>query len=966
MCRAPAVSLLVLSVCVSAVHAQAGDKVLRPTVPSPTAASLGKFGDVPVSYFTGVPEISIPLFSAKGKTLELPISLSYHASGIKLDEIGSWVGAGWSLEAGGVITRTVRGIADDQAEGYFTSGHTFYEDGHWTSTPPQSLIQAIHDNKTVDPEPDQFFFNFMGQSGEMVGGPLTSSTGDSNVYVTIPFRKWRIVPDFGPDIFTGYQSIRSWVITTENGTTYTFGKPEVHIDRSYQWLNGYSDSRSYASAWYLTEVRSPGGDVITLHYTSYRTEHHMGMYREQATDISEPIPGDCSIAGYTAPGESNSKIFDVHSQTHTYAQRLDSITAAAHVIRFSHSMRQDALAPQDGYYVPVPNGPQEPKLDLITVATPATPSLVLRRFSFDYTITGPLGGRLTLLNVYEEDSSGVRLPPYSFTYDGSATLPPRVTDRRNYHGQATPAASFAFDLGGYYNGANGNTTPIPPGTAYNGHANPGGNRNPDINFMKAGVLTKITYPTGGTNEFVYEANDYSFGAPMESPGSAFYSASATSSPGEPTPHTTDFTVGGPDATVSATVDVFMANFNYSPPLPSEACNPAPCIAELWQGSTRLSAWTGNRSAVPWTLERGVTYTLKAWNQGTPGMRVNITMHWTEQLPAPLKMTGPGLRISQLKADDGMGNVTVRRYSYSLPDGKSSGWLTALPRLDYNKAPPPGLNGCRYYSRTSQPSLPLGSGPLVGYSLVTESLGVNGVFGVVRRTFNAGCDCAAAAQAGNYGKDWPFLRYTTDGWRRGEQLSSADYSAGGQIQRLVASTFAAPPSPYPLIAFRGLAMDIYSMWAGNGGVVYANPFSVRTGLKVQTAQATTLYDTTNASINFTTNQSFAYGNVNHAQLTEITETNSDGTARVTRMRYPADYPSGGPGVEALALTKMRDVSPTGVHMPGVVIERSVSVKSGASDRVVQAEITTFKDFGTPPIFQILPYKHYVLNSASAIP
>jgi hypothetical protein len=963
MRRTIAVVISILVSCsVSTLAAQGVATVMRPTVPSPTAASLGKFGDVPVSYFTGVPQISIPLFTAKGRTLELPISLSYHASGIKLDEIGSWVGAGWALEAGGAITRTVRGIVDEQTEGYFNTSHIFHLASNWTNPPPPSLIQAIHDDKSVDPEPDQFFFNFAGLSGEMVGGD-TSSTDTATVYVTIPYSKWRIVPEIGPDIFTGYKSIRSWTITTENGTKYIFGEPEVHIDRSYQWLSGYSDSRSYASAWYLTEIRAPGGDVITLQYTSYRAEHHMGMYREQATDISEAISGDCNgVAGYPAPGESNSKIFDIHSQTHTYAQRLTSITTAAHTITFTHSDREDARAPQEGYYVPVPNAQQEPRLDLITVFTPASPSRVLRRLAFEYTYTGPLGGRLTLLNVYEEDSIGGRLPPYSFTYDASATLPPRVTDRFNYHGQASPPASFAVDLGGYYNGANTNSTPIPPGTAYNGVNRPGGNRNPDINFMRAGVLTKITYPTGGFNEFTYEGNDFNEGAPAWTE-QVERSVNRASGSGE-FALTRDFSIPGPNPTTTVDITSFIP----------DNCGNTPCpYTELQRADGYvISHWTsqGQIVAPGFVLEQG-DYRIVASAEGKTFVNapaVSITARWTETVTHPAtnyKRPAPGLRISQLRTDDGMGNVTVRRYVYEQSNGNSSGWLTAVPRLDYNKAPPPGLNGCRYYSRTSQPSLPLGSGPLVGYSVVTESLGVNGVFGVVRRTFNAGCDCAAAAQAGNYGKNWPFLRYTTDGWRRGEQTTSGDYSGSGQIQRLVTSTYAAPPSPHPLIAFRGLAMDIYSLAGEMGGVVYTNQFYVRTGLKVLTAQATTLYDTTNASINFTTGQSFSYGNVNHAQLTEITETNSDGTSRVTRMRYPGDYASGGPGPEAAALTAMQNVSATGAHMPGVVIERTVSVKSGATDRVVQAEITTFKEFVSGS-GQFLPFKHYVFNSPSPVP
>jgi hypothetical protein len=83
-----------------------------------------------------------------------------------------------------------------------------------------------------------------------------------------------------------------------------------------------------------------------------------------------------------------------------------------------------------------------------------------------------------------------------------------------------------------------------------------------------------------------------------------------------------------------------------------------------------------------------------------------------------------------------------------------------------------------------------------------------------------------------------------------------------------------------------------------------------------------------------------------------------------MKYPADYATGGPpGSEAAALTAMQDTTTTGAFMPGVVIERSVNVKTGASEKVVQAEITTFKAFLAG---QFLPFQHFVLNSPSPIP
>src|SRR4051794_33866554 len=82
---------------------------------SPTASSLGKFVDVPVDYYTGVPQIGIPIYTVQSGSLKLPISLSYHASGLKVMEPASWVGAGWTLNAGGVITRTVMGQPDEKS-----------------------------------------------------------------------------------------------------------------------------------------------------------------------------------------------------------------------------------------------------------------------------------------------------------------------------------------------------------------------------------------------------------------------------------------------------------------------------------------------------------------------------------------------------------------------------------------------------------------------------------------------------------------------------------------------------------------------------------------------------------------------------------------------------------------------------------------------------------------------------------
>jgi hypothetical protein len=59
---------------------------------SPNAAEIAKYGEIPVGYFTGVPNIGIPIYTIKSGSLNLPLSLSYHAGGNKVESISSWVG----------------------------------------------------------------------------------------------------------------------------------------------------------------------------------------------------------------------------------------------------------------------------------------------------------------------------------------------------------------------------------------------------------------------------------------------------------------------------------------------------------------------------------------------------------------------------------------------------------------------------------------------------------------------------------------------------------------------------------------------------------------------------------------------------------------------------------------------------------------------------------------------------------
>ncbi len=72
---------------------------------SPNMTEMSKFCYMPVSYYTGIPNISINLGTLYCGSISVPISVSYYAGGIKVDQVASNIGLGWSLNAGGIISR---------------------------------------------------------------------------------------------------------------------------------------------------------------------------------------------------------------------------------------------------------------------------------------------------------------------------------------------------------------------------------------------------------------------------------------------------------------------------------------------------------------------------------------------------------------------------------------------------------------------------------------------------------------------------------------------------------------------------------------------------------------------------------------------------------------------------------------------------------------------------------------------
>lgn len=70
--------MFVMALNANAQTAAEFQNVIPVSTVSPNAASLGKFGDVPVSFATGIPSVTIPLYEINVGKIKIPLSLDYH------------------------------------------------------------------------------------------------------------------------------------------------------------------------------------------------------------------------------------------------------------------------------------------------------------------------------------------------------------------------------------------------------------------------------------------------------------------------------------------------------------------------------------------------------------------------------------------------------------------------------------------------------------------------------------------------------------------------------------------------------------------------------------------------------------------------------------------------------------------------------------------------------------------------
>ncbi|MBB6239872.1 YD repeat-containing protein [Pedobacter sp. AK013] len=452
----------------SAVQAYSQSGKPKPIIPlAPEAAEFAKYGSFPVSLITGTPNIGLPIYDLNTGWIKIPIGLSYNASGVQVNQRATWVGLGWSLNSGGVITRTIRGKADESNGGYFELTYTADQIMNMNSQ-NQTVLRGFADN-SFDTHPDIFNYNLPGgKSGRFI------FSKDLN--------KFQSIPDEGIEI-TRNSTENIYTIRDVDGKRYFFtAKQTAGSDDNGLKINTQS--------WYITKIlNADQRDSVVF---TYDTTPNGGVQGEETTYTSTR----------TYKNYDNSNMWTNEGVTTTGSNSFTSYMQPDEILFKNGKIKFYSVNPRQDY--------SGRMLDSVVIFSKKDNNYIrLEKYVLDHDY-------FVSTNPSTRDFYRLRLS--SFSKVSVSNPNDRQTHTFEYNNITLPKYnSTSQDFWGYYNGTPEWNDLLPKslprapelGLYLNNNMPIGvGNRDGNPEYVKAGVLEKIVFPTKGYTRFNFESNNY--------------------------------------------------------------------------------------------------------------------------------------------------------------------------------------------------------------------------------------------------------------------------------------------------------------------------------------------------------------------------------------------------------------------------------------------------------------------------
>ena len=733
--------------------------------PSPEAASLFKFVETPVNLNSGLANIGVPIYTIKTKGVDIPIALSYHSRGIKVGEVASRVGLGWTLNYGGMVSRQVRGKNDDgDAYGYLKDD--IYDDFFTNESTRNSAFQR-ETNGNLDYYPDKFFFNFPGHSGKFIFDQVSKEPWQqkySDIEI-IPLRS------------STSSVIRGFKIIDEKGNKYYFGAlssstslGNVKGDKESSnpwWVknNGVSGQMTAGatgdgfSGWYLIRIETYYNEIITFSYATETAHYIRKSYDENLTGSGS----GSAISYYSVLSNAQHRISEINFpggrvifNEETAYERED--------LPGTHALKNIEIRNS--------NNEQVKKFDFaynfITSATNAN-------YSSHLASRDPSSHKRMFLHSVTETAGSLSKPPYEFEYS-SIKLPNRF--------------STSQDNWGYYNGENNG--PLLPFYDYGSYSM---DRRVDSTKNGAGLLKKVIYPTGGSATYEYEQNiavKPTFLDQTVSPGNN-PEVQKTAFLGHLMTTKFDSSIGAFKTPVSISENKSSSvystvQFTYQDPL-NGPCEDFDSTAECGFLMI-LDGGPGSTYSIPYGNNINLAgipagdYEFRVYPpNGDPSIYFTAQLSWYEEEPVEdnqgnALMLASGKRIKKIIYSDGQSVVKTKEYEYKNPDGSNSGKIFGYPNFyAMSDVLSPYDIAVKYGCKPGGPFTSL-QGNEVAYGYVTEYEGTKGAnIGKTEYEFTNVID------GGTFYK-FPYTLPIDNQWLRGKPLHTKFFKADGSGYDLI--------------------------------------------------------------------------------------------------------------------------------------------------------------------------------------
>ncbi|MCS3533056.1 hypothetical protein [Chryseobacterium sp. JUb7] len=502
-------------------------------IKTPQSYAFEKYGNVPINLYTGTLDLKVPIFSLPTSNgTNIDIFVSYDSSGFLPHKKSDYAGTGWSLLAGGRITRTLN-RAPDEYQGNPTANGGLFDLGpdlHGFLTGVR--LNSFTNNQTVydlysgvggttalnwrlgsvqngyEGTPDVFHFNAMGLSGKfMIGndGNVLVESNDPNMKVDLSG-----LVSYGGKQFCKPPT-QTIVITDGQGNKYYFGGDFSKYEIGYLLKSPGLDKDNrfeglpYISSFSLAKVEFINGQTITLGYVqdtlnnifcnlttssinlkvNAKVLNFDGYFQDGTSSWEWQLcPGGlagCTNLSANVPSDTENFVL-------TKRSLLESIKYEDKEIRINY---KDAGYPIK-HYEGVSNTLDFNEFLVDNIQVFANNNMI-QNTVFAYDDLGGMNKRPFLKTITESQSNKV----YNFEYYNTSNLPKYITK--------------GLDHWGYWNGNDTNVS-LAPFDTYNAATGDYTLNNTfrDTNVQKynIGLLSKITYPTKGYSIFEYEPNYY--------------------------------------------------------------------------------------------------------------------------------------------------------------------------------------------------------------------------------------------------------------------------------------------------------------------------------------------------------------------------------------------------------------------------------------------------------------------------